>query len=167
MKLKSGQAMEEGVNIDGKKLNRYNDRHTGSGDSDGKGLYSQYNDGHTGGGDSDGKGLYSKYNDGHTGGGDSDGKGLYSQYNDGHTGVRSYTEYYDEHIGDGKGILMVRDSTVCTTTGSRDEDSVKQSTMGLNRVHDGHTGGGDSDGKRLYSQDNERHTGGKKVYRIL
>lgn len=129
MKLKSGQAMEEGVNIDGKKLNRYNDRYTG--------------------------------------GGDSDGKGLYSQYNDGHTGVRSYTEYYDEHIGDGKGILMVRDSTVCTTTGSRDEDSVKQSTMGLNRVHDGHTGGGDSDGKRLYSQDNERHTGGKKVYRIL
>ena len=96
MKLKSGQAMEEGVNIDGKKLNRYNDRYTG--------------------------------------GGDSDGKGLYSQYYDGHTGVRSYTEYYDEHIGDDKGILMVRDSTVCTTTGSRDEDSVKQSTMGLNKV---------------------------------
>ena len=86
MKLKSGQAMEEGVNIDGKKLNRYNDRHTGGGDSDGKGLYSQYSDGHTGGGD-------------------SDGKGLYSQYNDGHTGVRSYTEYYEEHIGDGKGIF--------------------------------------------------------------
>ena len=49
--------------------------------------------------------MYNQYNDRHTGGGDSHGKGLHSKYSDGHTG--------------GVGIVMVRDCTVSTMTGTQ------------------------------------------------